>query len=252
MPPTGSGSRTPVPTLGRVGTLDQAQPNPPGLAWRILSPIGAVLLAFVVLIIAAGVLFATDLSDNSVGAIVSFSTSLLLLVFALLLWQRLPEHNRRWAVAPKRSLRAAIGLGVPVGLGIVVCAGLIIAAGSAIDPVVERRLSEVEDIGTASWQLILTITALVVLAPLGEELLFRGLLLRALTRRLRFWPSALISAVLFTAAHADAWLLWPRTVSLIGTGVALAWVYRERGYWGSVAAHATVNTIASIALVASS
>ena len=32
----------------------------------------------------------------------------------------------------------------------------------------------------------------------------------------------------------------------------LAWVYRQRGYWGSVAAHATVNTIASIALVASS
>lgn len=239
-----------------MATLDQAprdsRPTPPGFAWRVLSPIGAVLVAFVVLVVAAGGLFATDLSDDSIGAIVSFGTSLLLLVFAVLLLRRLPEHNRRWAVAPKRSLRAAIGLGVPVGIGIVFCAGLIIVVGAAIDPVVERRLDEVEDIGTSPWQLVLTITALVVLAPLGEELLFRGLLLRALTRRLRFWPAAAITSVLFTAAHADAYLLWPRAIALFGTGLALAWVYRRRGYWASVAAHATVNTIASIALVASS
>jgi membrane protease YdiL (CAAX protease family) len=239
-----------------VATLDQAprdsRPRPPGLAWRVLSPIGAVLVAFVVLIVTAGVLFATDLSDESIGAIASFGTSLLLLVFAVLLWRRLPEHNRRWAVEPKRSLGAALGLGIPVGLGIVVGAGAIIVAGSALDPVVERRLEEVDDIGTAPWQLVLTILALVVLAPLGEELLFRGLLLRALARRFRFWPAAIITSVLFTAAHADAYLLWPRAIALVGTGLLLAWVYRQRGYWASVAAHATVNTIASIALVASS
>jgi membrane protease YdiL (CAAX protease family) len=236
--------------------VDQAprdsRPTPPGFAWRVLSPIGAVLVAFVALVVAAGGLFATDLSDKSVGAIVSFGTSLLLLVFAALLLRRLPEHERRWAVAPKRGLRAAIALGIPMGIGIVIGAGLIIVAGAAIDPVVERRLAEVEDIGTSPWQLVLTITALVVLAPLGEELLFRGLLLRALTRRLRFWPAAAITSVLFTAAHADAYLLWPRAIALVGTGLALAWVYRQRGYWASVAAHATVNTIASIALVASS
>ncbi len=39
----------------------------------------------------------------------------------------------------------------------------------------------------------LTVVAVVVLAPLGEELLFRGLLLRGLVRKLRFWPAAAIS-----------------------------------------------------------
>jgi membrane protease YdiL (CAAX protease family) len=34
--------------------------------------------------------------------------------------------------------------------------------------------------------------------------------------------------------------------------MVLAWVYRKRGYWASVTTHATVNTIASIALIASS
>lgn len=238
-----------------MGTPDQAPrpaPRPPGFAWRLLSPIGAVLLSLVVLIILGGALFATDLGDQSVGAVVTFLTSLLLLVFGVLLWRRLPAHDRRLAVPRGWPPAGSVGLGIALGVGIVIGAGLIILAGAALDPVVERRIDEVEDIGTQPWQLVLTIAALVVLAPLGEELLFRGLVLRALVRKLRFWPSAAISAVLFTAAHADAYILWPRTVSLIGTGILLAWIYRRRGYWASVSAHATVNTIAAIALVASS
>jgi membrane protease YdiL (CAAX protease family) len=239
-----------------VGTDDQgrkrAPRDPPGFAWRFWSPIGAVVVAFASLVVAAGVLSVADLSDDALGAILAFATSLLLVVFAVLLWRRLPTHNRRWAVAPKQGLWAAIGLGVLMGFGIVVGAAAIVVTGSAIDPVVERRLAEIEDIGTRPWQLVLMVTALIVLAPLGEELLFRGLMLRALARRVRFWPAAIISSALFAAAHADAYILWPRAVALIGTGLALAWIYRRRGYWASVAAHATVNTIASIALVASS
>ena len=85
-PPRGSAPGG-VPRLGRVGTLEQAGPAPavpqPGFLWRVLSPIGAVLLAFVVLVIAAGALSATDLSDDSTGALLSFGTSLLLLAFAI-------------------------------------------------------------------------------------------------------------------------------------------------------------------------
>ncbi len=201
--------------------------------------------------IGAGALSVADISDASLGAILAFATSLLLVVFALLLWRRLPDHNRRWAIARPDAPITAIGLGVAVGFAIIVGAGAIIVAGSAIDPAVERRLEEIDDIGTRPWQLILTITALVVLAPLGEELLFRGLLLRAFARRLRFWPAAIVTSVLFAAAHADAYLLWPRAIALVLTGVALALIYRSKGYWASVTAHATVNTVASIALIAS-
>ena len=63
-------------------------------------------------------------------------------------------------------------------------AAIILLAGSAIDS--ERGAAartRSRSIGTAPWQLVLTVIALVVLAPLGEELLFRGLLLRGLARR---------------------------------------------------------------------
>lgn len=230
----------------------EARHAPPGFAWRVFSPIGAVVLAFALLIVGAGVLSLFDLSDDSVGAILAFGTGLLLLLFAIGLWRRLPDHERRLAVARPESLRRTLGLGTGMGVVVIIGAAIILLTGSAIDPVVERRLEEVEEIGTAPWQLVLMVIALVVFAPLGEELLFRGLLLRGLVRRMRFWPAAMLSSALFAAAHADAYLLWPRAVALVATGMVLAWVYRKRGYWASVTTHATVNTIASIALIASS
>ena len=239
-----------------MATLEQAgpaaAPGRPGFLWRVLSPVGAVLLAFVLLVVGAGILDATSLSDDAVETLLSFGTSVLLLVFGVLLWRHLPAHERRAAVALKHSAWGAVGLGVTIGIGLVIGAGAIILVGTAIDPVVERRIDDIEEIGTAPWMITLTVLAVVVLAPLGEELLFRGLLLRGLVRRLRFWPAAVISSLLFAAAHADSYVLWPRALSLFLTGLVLAWLYRWRGYWASVTAHATVNTVAAIALVASS
>lgn len=239
-----------------MATLEQAGARPPdpvpGFWWRVLSPLGAVLGAFVLLVVSAGVLSLTALSDDALEAILVFATSLLLLVFAVLLWLGLPAMNRRAAVAVKGPMATAVAFGFGMGIALVVGAGLILLAGSAIDSNVERRLDEVESIGTVPWQLVLTVTALVVLAPLGEELLFRGLLLRGLARRLPFWAAAVISSILFASAHADVYVLWPRAIALVGTGLVLAWIYRRRGYWASVSAHATVNIVAAIALVASS
>jgi membrane protease YdiL (CAAX protease family) len=239
-----------------VGTLEQAGRGPaserPGFRWRVLSPIGAVLLAFAVLIVAAGVLQAAPLSDAATTALLQFGTSLLLLVFAVRLRRGLPAHERRLTTALKGSVGGAVGVGVAVGAAVVVAAAVIILIGQAIDPVVKSRLNDMEDIGTVPWQLAITVFSLVVLAPLGEELLFRGLLLRALVRRLRFWPSAIITSLLFASAHPDSYVLWPRAIALVLTGLALAWLYRRRGYWASVTAHAAVNIVASIALVATS
>lgn len=235
-----------------MGTVDQAYPAPgrPGFWWRSLSPIGAVLAAFVLLAVVVLALEATPLGEDARASVATALTSLALLAFGVLLWRGLPAHERRAAVATKRSPPAAIGVGVLAGLGIVLGAAVVIAAGAAVDPVVERRLEELsQDIGATPWQIGLSVVALVVFAPLGEELLFRALLLRALVRRIAFPAAALLSSAFFAAAHADAYLIWPRALALVLTGCALAWLYRRRGYAGSVAAHATVNAVAAVALV---
>ncbi|MDP9093489.1 MAG: CPBP family glutamic-type intramembrane protease [Actinomycetota bacterium] len=48
---------------------------------------------------------------------------------------------------------------------------------------------------------VLLVVIVVVLAPVIEEIIFRGLLLRTFMRRLSFWPAALASTFIFAAFH---------------------------------------------------
>lgn len=218
---------------------------------RVARPIGAVLLAFGISIPVAAALAATSLSEDGIAAVFTIIGSALIALFALVFLSALPAHERRLTLAVKHSVRGTIGLGAVIGVGIIITSAALILLGTLIDGGLEDRLEEqAVSIGTVPWQAILMVIALVILAPLGEELVFRGLLLRALARRLAFWPAALITALLFAASHADSYVIWPRAIALTLTGLALAWLYRWRGYWASVTAHATVNLVAAIALIA--
>lgn len=217
-----------------------------------MSPVGAVIGAFISLVVIASVLTLTRLGPDGRAALATALTSAALLLIAIELLRRLPAHERRLAVAPKGSRRGMVLVGVAVGAGITVGSGAVIALGQALDPTVARRIDELDrELGTASWQVAAGVLALVVLAPLGEELLFRGLLLRALVRRVPFWPAALVSGAVWTASHADAYVLWPRAISILAVAMALSWLYRERGLAAAVIAHAFLNGVAATAVLLS-
>lgn len=222
----------------------------PGAVYRIAWPIGIVVIGLAVLVCVVLLMGCAGASDESTAAVGTAVASAVLLVGGLLLLRRLPPAQRRIALATKGRVTGAVGLGVAVGAGLVVAAGLVILAGGAIDPGVRDELDRAAvDIGDTWWQVALIIVSLVVLAPLGEELLFRGLVLRGLVRLMPLAWAAPLSGLIFTAAHADAWLIWPRAIALALTGWAVAWLYRRRGWWASVAAHTTVNGVAVIALL---
>ncbi len=234
-----------------MSTLDPPRPllPSPSFWWRVLSPIGALLGAFLFAVVLTSPLGLTPMGEDGLLTVVQFLSSLLILVFGLLLLRRLPALDRRRALAPKGGLGGSLGIGLAVGIGMVALSIAIIGIGVTLDPGLEEGLEEIAlEFEPVPWQTTLLVIALVVLAPFGEELLFRALLLRALVRRMDFWKAALLSAVLFTAAHPDSYLLWPRAAALLVSGLALAWIYRERGYAASVAAHATLNGIAAISV----
>lgn len=229
---------------------------PDGFWPAVLSPLIAIVASLAVGVVGAGVAVGMGAGDDEAGAVAIAAGSAGIALFALLVMRRRPPHARRLAYGTKGRLGAAIGVGIAAGVACLIAATAILAIAEALDPGTEeafrRAQDDLEDAqSAATWGLALVVLSVVVLAPLGEELLFRAILLRGLVRRLAFWPSALVSAVAFALVHLDQYVpypLWPRTLGLVLIGIILAIVYRSKGYWAAVSAHATVNGVAALSL----
>jgi membrane protease YdiL (CAAX protease family) len=103
-------------------------------------------------------------------------------------------------------------------------------------------------------QLPLAIVAVVVLGPLSEELIFRGLLLDWLKQRMAVWPAALIISLLFAFLHdigfKNGIISWIAFVVrfLLGVGASF-FAIRYRSLRASFVMHATLNGCACLASV---
>ena len=93
---------------------------------------------------------------------------------------------------------------------------------------------------TTWWGGISVLFALVLVAPVTEELLFRGWLLRDLEHRYGTLPALLWSSALFGLVHLEASaVLYATLAGLVLGAVAL----RTRSTLGSIAMHAGVNAL---------
>lgn len=78
-------------------------------------------------------------------------------------------------------------------------------------------------------------------APLAEEVFFRGFVFTGLSTAWNERAAALVSSGLFAAAHIHLGLLIPTFLS----GLLLVWVFhRTRSLWPAVAAHGAQNALA--------
>jgi hypothetical protein len=83
---------------------------------------------------------------------------------------------------------------------------------------------------------------IVLLAPIAEELLFRGVMLRGMLRRYPERTAILASAVIFALAHGSL----VRFPIILSIGVGLGWLYARSGsLWLPIAAHMLNNAIAA-------
>jgi len=85
----------------------------------------------------------------------------------------------------------------------------------------------------------------VVIAPVGEELVFRGLLQTTLLRYLgrgRRWAVVVGGAGLFTSVHFAA--SWQAVPAIFVLGIALGWLYERTGsLWPAVVLHLVYNAM---------
>lgn len=100
----------------------------------------------------------------------------------------------------------------------------------------------------SGWQLAGLLVLACVVAPVAEEMVFRGLLYPALKSHLGRGPALGVSAVLFGAMHGE----WAYFLSLSLLGGVLAWVYDQSGRLGrAVVLHVLFNSVTCAVLLAS-
>jgi membrane protease YdiL (CAAX protease family) len=161
-------------------------------------------------IIVAGTVFAATVvppggtARTVTGIALTIGGELLLLAVLLLFGRRIAARDGGW--------RAAFGLDrirkrdwVPWLWGLALTyagrTAVGIVAAALTDGRAAREASNLS-VGhpTVATVVTLALTAC-VLAPIAEELMFRGLVLRTFMRRMSFWPAAVLSTVLFAVFH---------------------------------------------------
>jgi membrane protease YdiL (CAAX protease family) len=256
--PVTAGSQPTIPALERAAyDMFTADPRPWG--WR---PVAVPIVALVLLISAGAVASATVNPGSYDGDVVFtiVANGLLEILLGAAVWfagKDIAARYGGWGPAfgwrsPQWSDLglAAAGIGVAfVGRAIVEGVADGLTHGRAVRQAQNVQLHQVT---AASVTLLVILT--VICAPLTEELVFRGLLLRSFMRRLRFWPSALISTAIFALFHTYE----VDTVSGASTlaasvaclGIVNCYLNRRSDRLGpGIMVHATLNLLAVIALV---
>jgi membrane protease YdiL (CAAX protease family)/ferredoxin len=95
--------------------------------------------------------------------------------------------------------------------------------------------------GGGGMGLALSIVLVALVAPLVEEMAFRGVVLPVLGSRWSLWPAVVGTAVVYAAYHFSLWLFAPTLV----LGIALGWLaWSRRALWPAILLHVLYNAAA--------
>lgn len=158
-----------------------------------------------------------------------------------------PVSDLGWR-STARDVPAGLLLGVACQFVLVPLVTLpVIWLSGADSDELERPARELTDkVSSGTGGVLLLVLVVVVMAPLAEELFYRGLLQRTLARSLPVWPAMVITAVVFGASHLQA-LQFP---ALAAFGLVLSYVAHRTGRLGlNTWAHVGFNATTVIVLL---
>ena len=159
-----------------------------------------------------------------------------------------------WLIAARRTSKSEVGLQrLPlwVELGAAPVGFVIYFITSAIAMAVVMSLvpgfdaDQVQEIGFSNlvhgYEYILAFLTLVIIAPIAEEMIFRGYLYGKLKKRIPWWGAAVITSVLFGLAHGQ----WNVAVDTFVLGMFLSLLREVTGsLWPAIFLHMIKNGIA--------
>ena len=208
--------------------------------WPLWLPVAAIgcgaSFGFLVLSVIAGIAHSTKSPGITVAGTVIVDVSVVVasvLLAGIVTTPRPAQFGLRGA-----PLKFAAQM---AGLGALAYFLFSLLYGAIVHPNNPQRV--VEDLGADTNKLLLVLGALVVIvvAPVCEEIFFRGILFTVLRQRMPFWPAAVIDGVLFGFVHGSL-VIVPVLAAL---GIMFCYVYERTGsIFPTIALHALNNTIA--------
>lgn len=171
----------------------------------------------------------------------------LLLYYFIIMWARQEYHNHN-----QLPIRKKINLKLIIGGYLVILASEYIL--EILDIVIYHQAE------TANNQSLMTIlgrnplvtvvfaVSAVVLTPIAEELVFRGVLMNLFFKPNTFWPKVILSGVVFSAGHISTNIISFLLYCVMG--MTLAYVYRKNGdIRNSMLLHGLNNLVAMLLML---
>jgi uncharacterized protein len=209
----------------------------------LLMPFGATSLA---LVFFGGLFHRRSAAYSTVFGYVLEASFAMAVLFWLRYVRRAPIAELGWR---RGNLGGDIAIGVAVGLGTIFVAGIVATLTREVASfIVGHHVTPARAVPTSVHGIWLALTAplLVLVAPFGEEIMFRGFVHRGFRRTFSVWPAALLSAGLFALAHVS-----PLAIPYVFVdGIILAWIFELRqSIAASFTAHAVNNLIVFLVIL---
>lgn len=114
-----------------------------------------------------------------------------------------------------------------------------------------QGVTDIAETATTTAEQIFVVISVAVLAPIVEEVIYRGMLLSTLRRQFRPWIAVVISAAVFSSIHAVLDINAIAAVpGLFLLGLVLGWVaLRRQNLSLAIALHSGINLLAAISLL---
>lgn len=225
-------------------------PNPPAafpVPFTVLDGLGLVLWSiFAQLFVAVPLeLAGISLADGGVAFLLAAIVMQLFTFAGVLAWLRIRGSLSWRLLGPVRPSWGRVPIGIGVGvvgfLGVTTLILLVEAAAGGVEPPEQLAMESALGSGVA---FVLGVVMAVGLAPIVEEVVFRGVLFQALRRRFGLYPALFVSGAVFAILHTE--LTEPLyLVALWLLGIWLAAAFHRTGtLLVPIIGHATFNGVA--------
>jgi membrane protease YdiL (CAAX protease family) len=172
----------------------------------------------------------TELVESA--ALILIQLAFLLPLVLILIWRRIPLRYLGFGGFDWNTLGLGCGLLIVSYIFIIVHNLILMALG--VDTQGDAILRFFDSLDSPVWFFFVG----VVLAPIVEEIFFRGFVFQGFRQRYGWVSSMLLSSAIFAAAHLDLVALLPTFV----LGCVLAYMFqRSNSVWPGVILHVLVN-----------